>query len=67
MTEPVPDVGVAGAIAVEESDLEVVADQYILASREENTNLAQLNVAGEKSLAETSPAKSVRSVKAISQ
>jgi len=63
----VPDEGVAGATAVEDSDLDVVADQYILASREENTDLAQLNVPGEKSLAEASPAKFVRSVKTISQ
>jgi len=63
----VHDEGVAGATAVEDSDLEVVVDQYILASREENTDLAQLNVPGEKSLAEASPAKSVQSVKTLSQ
>jgi len=63
----VPNEDVAGAIVVEDSDLDVVADQYILASREENTDLAQLNVPGEKSLAEISPAKIVQSVKTISQ
>jgi len=63
----VPDEGVAGATTVEDSDLDIVADQYILASREENTYLAQLNVPGEKSLAETLPAKFVQSVKTISQ
>jgi len=36
----VPDEGVVGATVVEDSDLDVVADQYILASREENTDLA---------------------------
>jgi len=38
---------VAGATVVEDSDLDVVADQYLFASREENTDLAQLNVPGE--------------------
>ena len=36
----VPDEGVAGATLVEDSDLDEVADQYILASREENTGLS---------------------------
>jgi len=34
------DEGVAGATLVEDSDLGEVADQYILASREENTGLS---------------------------
>jgi len=63
----VPDEGVAGATVVYDSDLDVVADQYILASREENTDLAQLNVPSEKSLAEISPTTNVQSVKIISQ
>jgi len=61
------DEGVAGATVVEDNDLDVVADQYILASREENTNLAQLNVPNEKSFAEISPPTNVQSVKIISQ
>jgi len=63
----VPEEGVAGETVVEDSDLDVVADQYILASREENTDLAQLNVPSEKSLVEASPAIFVQSVKTISQ
>jgi len=63
----VPDEGVAGATLVEDSDPDEVADQYILASREENTGLVQPNTPGEKPLAKISPAKNVKSVNIISQ
>ena len=63
----VPDEGVAGAALVEDSDLDDVADQYILASRDETTGLVQPNVTGEKPLAEIALAKNVQPAKIISQ
>ena len=62
-----PDEGAAGAALVEDSDLDDVADQYILASRDETTGLVQTNVSGEKPLAEVAPAKNVQPAKVISQ
>jgi len=55
----VPDEGVAGAALVEDSDLDDVADQYILASRYETASLVQTNVPGGKPPTEVVPAKNV--------
>jgi len=63
----VPDEGAAGATLVEDSDHDDVADQYILALREETTGLVQTNAPGEKPLAEIAPAKNVQPAKIISQ
>jgi len=58
---------VAGAALVEDSDLDDVADQYILASRDETTSLVQTNVLGEKPQTEVVPANNVQPAKVISQ
>jgi len=42
----VPEEGAAGAALVEDSDLNDVADQYILASRDETTCLVQKKCSG---------------------
>jgi len=52
---------------VEDSDLDDVADQYILASRDETATLVQTNVPGEKPPTEVVPAKNVQPAKVISQ
>jgi len=63
----VPDEDVAGAALVENNDLDDVADQYILSSREENASLDQTNIPGEKLPTEVMPTKNAQPAKVISQ
>ena len=54
-----PGEDLAGATLVKDSDLNDVADQYILALRDETNGLVQTNVPSEKPLTEVVLAKNV--------
>ena len=62
-----PNEDVARETSVGDSDLDELADQYILASREENASLDQTNIPGEKLSTEVMPTKNTQSAKVISQ